>query len=90
MTELQRNMIEQERNMAKQIKDFLDKGIPKADIAKTTKFSLEYMIAFLKNTPPKHLKKTKIQIYKVNLIFLNNKFKSYKKNLTTRNLKMYN
>lgn len=32
-------MIEQERNMAKQIKEILDKGIPNADIAKATEFS---------------------------------------------------
>ena len=52
MTERQRNMIEQERNMAKQIKDFLDKGIPKADIAKATDFSLEYIDGLLEKFYP--------------------------------------
>ena len=62
MTERHRNMIEQERNMAKQIKErnmaeqikeFLDKGIPKADIAKATKFSLEYIDSLLEKYSPK-------------------------------------
>ena len=62
MTERQRNMIEQERimakqikerNMAEQIKEFLDKGIPKADIAKATKFSLEYIDSLLEKYSPK-------------------------------------
>lgn len=62
MTERHRNMIEEERNMAKQIKErnmaeqikeFLDKGIPKADIAKATKFSLEYIDSLLEKYPPK-------------------------------------
>lgn len=53
MTERQRNMIEQERNMAKQIKEFLDKGIPKADIAKATDFSLEYIDSLLEKYSPK-------------------------------------
>ena len=61
MTERQRNMIEQERNMAKQIKErnmaeqikeFLDKGIPKADIAKATEFSLEYIDSLLEKFYP--------------------------------------
>ena len=52
MTERQRNMIEQERNIAKQIKDFLDKGIPKADIAKATDFSLEYIDSLLEKFYP--------------------------------------
>lgn len=52
MTERQRNMIEQERNMAKQIKDFLDKGIPKADIAKATEFSLDYIDSLLEKFYP--------------------------------------
>lgn len=52
MTELQRNMIEQERIMAEQIKEFLDKGIPKADIAKATKFSLEYIDSLLEKFYP--------------------------------------
>ena len=61
MAERQRNMIEQERitakqikerNMAEQIKDFLDKGIPKADIAKATKFSLEYIDSLLEKYSP--------------------------------------
>lgn len=53
MTERERNMIEQEPNMAKQIKDFLDKGIPKADIAKATNFSLEYIDSLLEKYSPK-------------------------------------
>ena len=62
MTERERNMIEEERNMAKQIKErnmaeqikeFLDKGIPKADIAKATKFSLEYIDSLLEKYSPK-------------------------------------
>lgn len=65
MTELQRNMIEQERNMAKQIKEFLDKGIPKADIAKATKFSLEYIDSLLEKFYPQvqlNLLKQQVQI----------------------------
>lgn len=50
--ELQRNMIEQERNMAKQIKEILDKGIPKADIAKATDFSIEYIDGLLEKFYP--------------------------------------
>ena len=62
MTERQRNMIEQERitakqikerNMAEQIREFLDKGIPKADIAKASKFSLEYIDSLLEKYSPK-------------------------------------
>lgn len=45
-------MTEQERNMAKQIKEFLDKGIPKADIAKATKFSIEYIDGLLEKFYP--------------------------------------
>ena len=45
-------MIEQERNKAKQIKEFLDKGIPKADIAKATKFSIEYIDGLLEKFYP--------------------------------------
>ena len=62
MTERERNMIEEERNMAKQIKErnmaeqikeFLDKGIPKADIAKANDFSLEYIDSLLEKYSPK-------------------------------------
>ncbi len=45
-------MTEQERNMAEQIKEFLDKGIPKADIAKATKFSIEYIDGLLEKFYP--------------------------------------
>ena len=53
MTERQRNMIEQERITAKQIKE-------------------------------------RNMAEQIREVFLNNKYKFYKRNLTTRNLKMYN
>lgn len=40
ITEGERKQAELQRKMAKQIKEFLDKGIPKVDIAKATEFSL--------------------------------------------------
>lgn len=52
MTERQRNMIEQERNIAKQIKDLLDQGVPTTDIAKATDFSLEYIDSLLEKFYP--------------------------------------
>ena len=51
MVESERNMIELE--LAKQIKEFLDKGIPKADIAKAAEFSLEYIDSLLEKYYPK-------------------------------------
>lgn len=83
-------MTEQERNMAKQIKEFLDKGIPKADIAKANDFSLEYIDSLLEKYSPKTPEKDQDSDIQSNLVFLNNKYKFYKRNLTTRNLKMYN
>lgn len=50
MVESERNMIELE--LAKQIKEFLDKGIPKADIAKAAEFSLEYIDSLLEKFYP--------------------------------------
>ena len=99
MAERQRNMIEQERitakqikerNMAEQIKDFLDKGIPKADIAKATKFSLEYIDSLLEKFYPQTAGTEQTSDIESQLNFLKHKYKFYKINLTTRNLKMYN
>ena len=52
IAESDRNMIELERNMAKQIKKLLDLGIPKADIAKETEFSIEYIDSLLEKFYP--------------------------------------
>lgn len=45
-------MIEQERNMAKQIKDPLDQGVPTTDMAKATEFSIEYIDSLLEKFYP--------------------------------------
>lgn len=52
MAESERVQEELQRKMAKQIKELLDLGIPKADIAKTTEFSLEYIDSLLEKFYP--------------------------------------
>ena len=53
MAESERVQEELQRKMAKQIKELLDLGIPKADIAKTTEFPLEYIDSLLEKFYPK-------------------------------------
>ena len=54
IAENERKMIEQERFMAKQIKEFLDKGLSKEYIAKATEFPLEYMESLLERFYPQN------------------------------------
>lgn len=84
MTERQRNMIEQERNMAKQIKEFLDKGIPKADIAKANDFSLEYIDSLLEKYSPKTPEKDQDSDIQRQLSFLKQQVQILQKKLDNK------
>ena len=68
MVESERNMIELE--LAKQIKEFLDKGIPKADIARATEFSLEYIDSLLEKFYPQTATTEQTSDIESQLIFL--------------------
>ena len=77
-------MTEQERNMAKQIKEFLDKGIPKADIAKATKFSIEYIDSLLEKYSPKAPEKDQDSDIQSQLNFLKQQVQTLQKKLDNK------